>query len=104
MTDQFETERELKRIIEDSLGPRRVFSTRITSYLDHAGEPAFSISVSMTSAKDIPDARRQTELTQRLVDTLTRLGNPRFPYLYFDALDIDRSPDDVDDFEPSPEN
>ncbi|MBV8105928.1 MAG: hypothetical protein JO223_15140 [Hyphomicrobiales bacterium] len=104
MTDRFETERELKRIIEDSLGAERVFGTRITSYHDHADEPALSIGVSMKSAKDIPDARRQSELTQKLRGTLTERGDPRFPYVYFDALDIDKSPDDVDEFDSSPEN
>jgi hypothetical protein len=104
MADRFETERELKRIIEDSLGAGRVFAARMTSYRDHADEPALSIAVSMKSAKDIPDARRQGELTQKLRETLAELGDPRFPYLYFDALDIDNSPDDVDEFEPSPEN
>ncbi|HXZ15835.1 MAG TPA: hypothetical protein VEH77_07695 [Roseiarcus sp.] len=104
MADPFETERALKRIIEDDLGADRIFSAITTSYRDHADEPALSIAVSMKSAKDIPDARRQSELTQRLLETLAQLGDPRFPYLYFDALDIDRSPDDVDEFEPSPEN
>jgi hypothetical protein len=104
MTDRFATERELKRIIEESLGAGRVFSTRMTSYHDHANEPALSIAVSMKSAKDIPDARRQSRLTQRLRETLTELGDPRFPYLYFDALDVDKSADDVDEFDPSPEN
>ena len=104
MTDQVATAARLKRIIEESLGADRVSSTRITPYLDHADEPAYSIVVSMTSAKDIPGSRRQTELTQRLVETLSRDGDPRFPYLYFDALDVDRSADDVDDFEPTPEN
>jgi hypothetical protein len=104
MTDQSETERELKRVIEESLGADRVSSTRVTPYIDHADEPAYSIAVSMTSERDIPDSRRQTELTQRLVETLTRLGNPRFPYLYFDALDTRRSPEEEDDFDTSPEN
>ncbi|RBP16137.1 hypothetical protein DFR50_10699 [Roseiarcus fermentans] len=104
MTDQVETVAELKRIIEDSLGAERISSVRVTPYLDHADEPAYSISVSMTSEKDIPDARRQSQLTRRLRETLTDLGNPRFPYLYFDALDIDRSFDDEDEFEPLPED
>ncbi len=104
MTDQFETERDLKRIIEDSLDAGRVFSSRVTSYRDHSGEPALSIAVSMKSAQDIPDARRQSVLTQKLRETLVERGDTRFPYLYFDALDVDKSPDDVDEFEPSPEN
>lgn len=104
MTDRFETERELRRIIEDCLGAGQVSGARMTSYLDHAGEPAISIAVSMKSAKDIPDAQQQSELTQKLRKTLAELGDSRFPYLYFDALDIDKSPDDVDESEPSPEN
>ena len=104
MMDRYQTETELKRIIEEKLGAGRVFSTRVTSYHDHAGEPALSIGVSMKSAKDIPDARRQSELTQELLASLTELGDSRFPYLYFDALDIDKAPDDVDEFESSPDN
>ncbi len=104
MTERFQTEHELKRIIEDSLGAERVFGASMTSYHDHAGEPALSIAVSMRAARDIPDARRQSELTRKLRETLADLGDPRFPYLYFDALDIDKSTDDVDEFEPLPEN
>ncbi len=104
MIDQIETEREIKRIIEESLGAERISSASVTPYRDHADEPALSIGVSMKSAEDIPDSRRQTELTQRLVQALARLGDSRFPYLYFDALDVDRSPNDVDEFERSPDN
>jgi hypothetical protein len=104
MADRFQTERELRQIIEDSLGAGRVFSTFMTSYRDHADEPALSIAVSMKSAEDIPDSQRQSDLTQKLRETLAELGDPRFPYLYFDALDIDKSADDVDEFEPSPDN
>jgi hypothetical protein len=104
MTDHFKTEPDLKRLIKNSLGAARVFGARITPYKDHAGEPALSISVSMKSAKDIPDARRQSELTQKLLGALAEVGDPRFPYLYFDALDIDKSPDDVDEFESLPED
>jgi len=100
MTDLVDAAGELKRIIGESLGAERISRTRIAPYLDHAGDPAYSIAVTMTSEKDIPDSRRQTELTQRLVEALTKLDNPRFPYLYFDALDIVRSPDEADDFEP----
>jgi hypothetical protein len=103
MTDQFQVERELKRIIEESLGAGLIFGTRMTSYHDHADEPALSIAVSMKSAKDIPNAARQSELTRRLRDALALLGDPRFPYLYFDALDFDSSPDDVDEFEALPD-
>ncbi|HTR12665.1 MAG TPA: hypothetical protein VMI72_05250 [Roseiarcus sp.] len=104
MTDQFEIERELKRIIDDNLGAERVSSASMTSYRDHADEPALSIAVSMKSAEDIPGARRQSALTQKLREALTEHGDPRFPYLYFDALDLDKSPDDLDDFESSPDN
>ena len=104
MTDQVETVGELKRIIAETLGAGRISSMSVTPYLDHADEPAYSIAVTMTSEKDIPESRSQSELTNRLVETLTKLGSPRFPYLYFDALDTERSPDDADDFEPLPED
>ena len=104
MTDQVDTVAEVRRIIEDSLGADGVSGLSVTPYLDHADEPAYSIAVTMTSEKDIPESRSQSELTNRLVETLTKLGSPRFPYLYFDALDTERSPDDADDFEPLPED
>jgi hypothetical protein len=104
MTDQFTIERELKRLIEDSLGAGLISSTRITSYRDHADEPALSIAVTMKCARDIRDSAHWSELTRKLRAALADLGDPRFPYLYFDALDLDRSPDDVDEFEPAPES
>ena len=104
MTDQVETVGELKRIIAETLGAGRISSMSVTPYLDHADEPAYSIAVSMTAEKDIPDARRQSELTRKLRETLTQHGDPRFPYLYFVGLDEDDSPDDVDEFEPWPED
>lgn len=102
MTDRVDAVAELKRIIEDSLGAERIASLRITPYLDHADEPAYSIGVTMTFEKDIPDSRRQSELTSTLIKRLTELDNPRFPYLWIDALDSERP--DVDDDYPSPED
>ena len=104
MTDQVSTERDLKRIIEDDLGADRVFSTSATPYRDHADEPALSIAVTMKSAADIPDARRQSALTRALRQALAERDDARFPYLYFDALDIDRTSEDADEFEPWPKD
>ncbi len=94
-----QTEAELKRIIEETLGSDLVDRIRVTPYVDHAGEPALSVGVSMKSANDIPDSRRQSDLTRRLVLALAELEEARFPYLYFDSVDGDAEPDDVDEFE-----
>ena len=102
MTDQFQIETRIEAVIEESLGAGLIFSTRMTAYRDHADEPALSIAVTMKSAKDIPGAARRSELTRKLRAALSRLGDSRFPYLYFDALDLDTAPDDVDEFEPAP--
>lgn len=100
MTEKVESSAALRRILEEGLGADRIHRIAVTPYIDHAGEPAYSIAVSMKSAKDIPVSRRQTELTHELREALGKLGDPRFPYLYFDALDIERSDDEADDFEP----
>lgn len=103
MADQNPIERDLKAIIEDALGEADIFSIGFTDYRDHADEPAISVSVSMRFAKDIPNARQQSGLTHTLREVLEKRGDLRFPYLYFDALDMDQSPEDADEFEPFPE-
>jgi hypothetical protein len=103
MTDRFETERQLKQIIEESLGESLISGTQMTSYRDHAGEPAVSIAVAMKTSKDIPDARAQEELTHKLQTALAELGDVRFPYLYFDALDNIRVADEDDEFGAAPD-
>jgi len=103
MTDRFLLERELKQIIEESLGESLIFGTRMTSYEDHAGEPAVSIAVAMKTSKDIPDARAQSELTHKLRSALAEHSDARFPYLYFDALDNIRVADEDDEFGAAPE-
>ena len=103
MADTTPIDRELTAIIEDALGEADIFSIGFTIYRDHAGEPALSIGVSMRSVKDIPEAGQQSKLTHKLLEALVERGDSRFPYLYFDALDMDQSPEDVDEFDPPPE-
>ncbi len=103
MTDRFETERQLKRIIEESLGENLISGTQMTSFRDHAGEPALSIAVAMKTSGDIPDARGQSDLTHKLNSALAELGDARFPYLYFDALDNIRLAEEDDEFGATPE-
>ena len=93
---------ELRRMIDASLGADRVKETTVEWYRDHAGERAISLSVTMHAAKDIPDAKHRIALTHALVQTLERLEEHRFPYLYFDAPDEDSAPQDADDAEPLP--
>ena len=103
MADRFDASQELTRIIEDSIGPERIFATRVTHYRDHADEPAFSIAVIVNAAKDLPDAQAQSELTHRLRGALAEHDDARFPYLYFRAHDDMPDPDDVDEFEALPD-
>ena len=99
MADTVQIENELSRVVERSLGADRVVRTLATHYTDHAGEPALSIAVTMKRAEDIPNAAGQSELTHRLKEELARFGDRRFPYLYVDALDLDRSDEDEDEFD-----
>ena len=96
-----QTSLDLRRMIDTSLGADRVHETRVAWYRDHVGEPAISLGVTMKAARDIPDAKQQSALTHELVKELDRLEERRFPYLYFDALDMDQSPEDADEFERS---
>ena len=101
MTGEIAVDRLIKGIIDADLGAERVAVVTTTSFFDHADEAALSVEVSMKSAADIPDASRQSALTQALRRSLTEHGDVRFPYLYFDSLDNERASDDADEFEAS---
>jgi hypothetical protein len=94
-----ETTAELRHIVEETLGADLIERLSVTAREDHSGEPAYYVSVTMKSSKDVPTTAVGNDLTHRMRLALAERDDDRFPYLYVGAADWENGPEDSDDFQ-----
>ncbi len=94
-----ETTAELRRIVEETLGAEHIERLSVTARDSHSGEPAYDVSGSIKSSKDVPSVTVDRDLTHRTRLALAERDDDRFPYRYVRAADWENGAEVSDDFQ-----
>ncbi len=88
----------INSVLRDGLRSPPPSSWSVSARDNHSGEPALYVSVEMPAETDIPKVSDRNRLIAGMMSALERIGDDRFPYLYFGPRADEAS---LDDEEPT---